>query len=318
MCNELRLAAAFTQIKEEVTKMPLMIWPEKNVSTLIVSGIKQWAFDVEDTCVMFSEGVPEHSVDNIIELAPELVINRSKGQFISAEEINNLVGAAKITIIKGDALENVIFLFCGTTFEKACVEIDQLEGFDDKHGTDTSGIAETDVHQSSYTRYVPTPASVVTQVLSSLALDKTQFTFIDVGCGKGRVIALAALEPFKRCIGIELSPDLAAIAQQNMSIIESDVKAEIVEIQCANILVCEFAPEDTVFFLYNPFELVIFSTFVDQVYRNVHCFGKKVQFVLIEDNELSLHLASRDWLKEKQRFQPAVGHHYDVIIFNNF
>ena len=54
-------------------------------------------------------------------------------------------------------------------------------------------------------------------MMSSLKLDFQEFTFIDIGSGKGRVLMMAADYPFRRILGIELLPDLHRAAQENLN-----------------------------------------------------------------------------------------------------
>jgi SAM-dependent methyltransferase len=49
----------------------------------------------------------------------------------------------------------------------------------------------------------------------------SNFTFVDLGCGKGRALALASEFPFRRIVGIELSSLLAKDARANARIIKS-------------------------------------------------------------------------------------------------
>ena len=44
----------------------------------------------------------------------------------------------------------------------------------------------------------------------------SRFTFVDLGCGKGRALLLASRLPFRGILGVELDPTLAAIAQANL------------------------------------------------------------------------------------------------------
>src|SRR5262249_51546264 len=46
--------------------------------------------------------------------------------------------------------------------------------------------------------------------------DKSKYTFIDVGCGKGRVVLLASQLGFNRVIGVEFSPWAGEIAAGNI------------------------------------------------------------------------------------------------------
>src|SRR5215470_7329568 len=54
--------------------------------------------------------------------------------------------------------------------------------------------------------------------------------FLDYGAGLGRVLVLAAMLPFKRVIGVELSPVLAQRARENLSRCESRLRCKSVEI----------------------------------------------------------------------------------------
>jgi SAM-dependent methyltransferase len=44
------------------------------------------------------------------------------------------------------------------------------------------------------------------------------YSFVDVGAGKGRGLLLAAELPFRKVIGVELSEELARVAQKNITI----------------------------------------------------------------------------------------------------
>ena len=53
-------------------------------------------------------------------------------------------------------------------------------------------------------------------MLSALPIDYRDFTFIDIGSGKGRTLLMASDYPFRRIIGVELLPELHRIAQENV------------------------------------------------------------------------------------------------------
>jgi len=62
--------------------------------------------------------------------------------------------------------------------------------------------------------YQPIEAPLFHDMLHALDIDHSQFTFIDIGSGKGRPLLMAAEYPFRRILGIELLPELNAIAQE--------------------------------------------------------------------------------------------------------
>jgi SAM-dependent methyltransferase len=139
--------------------------------------------------------------------------------------------------------------------------------FDKKFRIDTAGsIALEDLVIESHNKsrgvyYEPTPPSVFRYLLSKLNIDHREFEFIDFGCGKGRVVVLATLYPFKKITGIEFSSELAKAARRN--IVTSDVRFR----QCANVdILCMDASQfsipnsKAVLYFYNPFDAVIMET----------------------------------------------------------
>ena len=64
--------------------------------------------------------------------------------------------------------------------------------------------------------YVATTASLIYEILSSLALPPDTFAFVDMGSGKGRALLVASEFAFAKIVGIELSPHLHRIAQENI------------------------------------------------------------------------------------------------------
>lgn len=69
--------------------------------------------------------------------------------------------------------------------------------------------------KGSAIRYEPiTPVNVTTSV-EWIEEDLANFSFIDIGAGKGKVLFVAAQYPFKQIIGVEYDPTLAQIARKN-------------------------------------------------------------------------------------------------------
>jgi SAM-dependent methyltransferase len=77
--------------------------------------------------------------------------------------------------------------------------------------------------------YQPTEPALFEQMMSTLreqqrqnALDVRQFTFLDLGSGKGRTLLMASHYPFRRIVGVELLPALHRIAQENLAAYKND------------------------------------------------------------------------------------------------
>jgi hypothetical protein len=65
--------------------------------------------------------------------------------------------------------------------------------------------------------YEPTPIKVIHRVLEDLCINYSEFTFIDFGSGKGRVLLIASLFPFSKVLGLELATSLHNVAKDNIN-----------------------------------------------------------------------------------------------------
>src|SRR5262249_19084439 len=64
--------------------------------------------------------------------------------------------------------------------------------------------------------YSPTSVAAFRLTMREVAVRVGVDVFIDLGAGKGRVVALAAQYPFRRVQGVEISPQLVAAARVNL------------------------------------------------------------------------------------------------------
>ena len=101
--------------------------------------------------------------------------------------------------------------------------------------------------------YQATEPALFHEMLSHLKIDFRDFTFIDLGSGKGRTLLMAADYPFRRIVGVELLSALNNIAQENIRRYKSDSqKCFAVESVCSDAREFVFPPEPVVLYLFNP------------------------------------------------------------------
>ncbi len=102
---------------------------------------------------------------------------------------------------------------------RAAARADQA--FDRQWGTDTSrqiGMNALDFPtalKAASFHYQASGAHILDEAVALAAIDPADHVFIDYGCGKGRIVLLAAAKPFARAIGVEYSALLIDIAQAN-------------------------------------------------------------------------------------------------------
>jgi predicted RNA methylase len=91
--------------------------------------------------------------------------------------------------------------------------------------------------------------------IAKLTIDFANFTFIDVGAGKGRALILAARFPFRRLIGVEFAVELVKAAEANLAMpAVVRLSRSRIEMIHTDALTFDFPPHDPlVVYLFNPF-----------------------------------------------------------------
>ena len=102
------------------------------------------------------------------------------------------------------------------------------QAFDREHGVDTATwVRVPDLDTASENvehavRYEPSSVTEFELLMDKLRVDHSDFTFVDYGSGKGRVLMLAAEYPFKRIVGVEFAKSLLEISQENIATLGPD------------------------------------------------------------------------------------------------
>jgi hypothetical protein len=162
-------------------------------------------------------------------------------------------------------------------FESARSFIEERkEAFDARFGTDTAAPFFGGDRKPGAYFYVATTASLIYEILKSLALEPDLFAFVDMGSGKGRALLVASEFAFAKIVGIELSPHLHRIAQANIRRYSpSSQQCTAFELHCMNVVDYRFGKEPLVLFLFDP-------------------FGRETLTSVIANLEASLSVAPRD------------------------
>jgi SAM-dependent methyltransferase len=83
----------------------------------------------------------------------------------------------------------------------------------------------------------------------------SDYTFVDIGCGKGRVVLLASEYGFREVLGVELNPRLVAVAQRNLTRwIRTPRRCRNVRIVHGDALSIPIPDGPVVLYLFNSFE----------------------------------------------------------------
>ena len=122
------------------------------------------------------------------------------------------------------------------------------------------------------------------------------YTFIDVGSGKGRALLMAADYPFRRIVGVECVPELHEAAQKNIARYSSDQqKCRQIETVCMDARDFEFPPGPLVVYLFNPFLESTFVSVLEKLRRSVEQTPRAI-YVAYRFTEFEELLAESKWL----------------------
>ncbi|HWG98678.1 MAG TPA: class I SAM-dependent methyltransferase [Pilimelia sp.] len=104
--------------------------------------------------------------------------------------------------------------------------------------------------------YAPTPAPQFRRLLRSLPLaDPAGYSLLDLGCGKGLTLLLAAQHGFRAVVGVELDARLVEVARANVRTFEAGNPryAGRIEVRHGDAATVELPDGPTVVFLFNSF-----------------------------------------------------------------
>jgi precorrin-6B methylase 2 len=114
--------------------------------------------------------------------------------------------------------------------------------------------------------YQATPRWIFCRMLRRLGIDYSQYTFIDIGSGKGAVLLYASAFPFKRIVGVEYSAQIDAVARRNIERYRApNMRCRNVQTVYGDALEYPLPREPLVVYLYNPFKVELMSRMMERL-----------------------------------------------------
>jgi SAM-dependent methyltransferase len=164
--------------------------------------------------------------------------------------------------------------------------------FDRKYGTDTtisvdpSGFDVDEELRTHAIQYVASPVRSFVRFLKEQDLDYSRYTFVDLGCGKGRTLLLASLLfPFKRVIGVEFEPRLHAICTRNIEIFARHADlARAPEAVCMSAGRYQFPGGDILLYLFNPFDEHVMNDVAENLRSAIESEPRHVRVIYSHPN----------------------------------
>jgi hypothetical protein len=161
-------------------------------------------------------------------------------------------------------------------FWRATIAARQARRFDRRHGTDTvqrlpvaamrdvpDALARHAVHYEPSA--MPKLRRALRVVVRELGARLPDYAFVDVGSGKGLVVMLASRHPFKEIVGVEMAPELHAVAGANLARFGAGRRAVPVRLVQGDALRLELPSGPLVVYLYNPFDATVLAPFLERL-----------------------------------------------------
>src|ERR1700730_7549526 len=186
----------------------------------------------------------------------------------------------------------------------------QVSDFDREYGVDTDGkfegwtyLSDLNIPSSNWidgTDYTAIEPARFKRVLAGFDIAFEDHTFVDFGSGKGRALLLASELPFKRILGLEFSPQLHRIAQENIRRYSSSTQ-RCREIQSLNVDFVNFQlpPEASILFFFNPCRTQVLAKVVGEIGRSLRTYPRSTYIAYVAPTlEQYRLLVSADFLEK--------------------
>ena len=176
--------------------------------------------------------------------------------------------------VKRDGVYNTVF--------QACLRFESL-WFDMKYKVDTlhtvplSELKISSPNVKHGVQYQPILVRHLKRILDTLKPTQDD-VLVDFGSGKGIVLLVSSMYPFKKVVGVEFSGQLCSIAKENIDKFRVGNRCNI-EINCVDAGDYQIKQDETIFYFFNPFDQVIMQKVIDNIKFSISEYPRRIRVV---------------------------------------
>ena len=171
----------------------------------------------------------------------------------------------------------------------------QTTGADELRSLEDKGI---DITHS--TIYMPASYDLLEEVFTKHHIQSFQH-FVDIGCGKGRSMCVAAAFGVKKVTGIDLSKEFCEASKKNLEIIKQTHPQLVYKIYNNDAFYFDIDNDVDCIFLFNPFDDTIMSGVLENIEVSLENKARKITIIYV--NPLQKHLLLDSGYKETDHIQ---------------
>ncbi len=158
-----------------------------------------------------------------------------------------------------------------------------------KYGIITTGadelkkLEERGIDTDHSTIYMPVSYSLLEEMIEQLnRLTNSSFNhFLDIGCGKGRALCVAANKGFGKVTGIDFSKEFCTAAEKNLSMTRKQFPDLQYKIINNDAFYFEIPNDVDCIFMFNPFDDVIMSGVAENILESFEINSRPITLIYV-------------------------------------
>lgn len=157
--------------------------------------------------------------------------------------------------------------------------------------------------------YAATRYGAIRKIVRTIRIDPKQHVFLDYGAGMGRAMILAARLPFRRVLGVELSPQLAEKATRNFLRCKRKLRCQNLDIFVGDAAAYSVPNDVTIVYFFNPFSGATLRSVLQNLRQSLRAAPRDLWVIcnLPDESKFELEVHLHPWL-ELQKTITMQGH----------
>jgi SAM-dependent methyltransferase len=208
-----------------------------------------------------------------------------------------------------DYLQYFYFLCTNWNIKIATHIITQEIKNEKKYGINSTGaddlqaLEEKGVEIENATLYMPASYDLLEKIFAQLDWKKIPH-FIDIGCGKGRALCVAAHFGATKLTGVDFSRDFCEQARKNLAITQQKFPQMTARVLHNDAFYFDIPDDCNCIFMFNPFDDVIMSGVVENIEISLERRPRPIQILYV--NPMQKHLFLEAGYSQTWHFQQMV------------
>lgn len=185
---------------------------------------------------------------------------------------------------------------------------------ENQYGINTTGadnlndLEELGVDVSHAAIYMPVSYYLMEEILEQLPATARKH-FLDIGCGKGRSLCMAAHAGFKQVTGLDFSKVLCDKAKENLTKTKQKIPAFEFKVINNDAFYFEIPDDVDCIFFFNPFDEIIMSAVVNNITKNLQNNPRKLYIIYVNPMHKGQFIKAgftETWYSKKMEYIEAV------------